>query len=154
MPGLSIKNLMNTAEQNEMKSRSDQDTEADTPLTFESMMDAWQKLAESEKAAHRKSMSTVMLLHSPGINLESATLTFFVSNGAQQDWIKENVLSRFEATMRKMLNNRKIKIDVQLYESERKEEERMYTSTEKARFLARKKPELNDFMKDLDLDVK
>ena len=155
LPGLSLKNLMNKAERQESAGNSETASRQDEPLTFESIMDAWQELAGKEATAGRRAMSTAMLLHSPGIDIEKATLTFFVSNAAQQGWIRENVLSRFEATLRKELNNKTIKIDVQLYESEDGGKAATpYMPTDKARFLVEKKPELNELVKDLDLDVK
>lgn len=155
IPGMSLKDMLSRAEKQETPADTAKESLNDRPLTFESMMDAWQNLAANEKSAGRNSMATAMLLHSPGINLESATLTFFVSNAAQQDWIRGNALQRMEASLRKILDNRKIKIDVQIYEQEGGGKTAVpYMPTDKARFLATKRPELNEFMKDLDLDVK
>lgn len=155
IPGLSLKDMLNKAEKQETGSATTQEPLSDDPLTFESMMDAWQNLAESEKASKRSSMATAMLLHSPGIDIENATLTFFVSNTAQQDWIISKALQRMETSLRKALNNRKVKIDVRVYEQEGGNKSAApYMPTDKARFLATKKPELKELMKDLDLDVK
>ena len=165
VPGLSLKDMMSRARENETSGKdsatSGKDSAeilSDEPLTFEGIMNAWQSLAESWKAAGRGSMYTAMTLHSPGIDIDSGTLTFYVSNAAQQDFIREKNLSKMEATMRRTLRNRTVKIDVQIYESgdsgSSKKASAPYMPTDKAKFLVSKKPELGELVKDLDLDVK
>ena len=117
VPGLSLKDMMSRARENETSGKDSAEILSDEPLTFEGIMNAWQSLAESWKAAGRGSMYTAMTLHSPGIDIDSGTLTFYVSNAAQQDFIREKNLSKMEATMRRTLRNRTVKIDVQIYES-------------------------------------
>ncbi|HIZ86935.1 MAG TPA: DNA polymerase III subunit gamma/tau [Candidatus Coprenecus pullistercoris] len=156
IPGLSLKDMMNRAKEYEASGKDSIESIADEPLTFEGIMNAWQSLAESWKAAGKGSMYMAMTLHSPGIDLDSATLTFYVSNASQQDFIREKNLSKMEASLRRILKNRTIKIDVRIYESEDSGTKTAvpYMPTDKARFLVSKKPELNELVKDLDLDVK
>ena len=158
VPGLSLKDMMSRARENETSGKDSAEILSDEPLTFEGIMNAWQSLAESWKAAGRGSMYTAMTLHSPGIDIDSGTLTFYVSNAAQQDFIREKNLSKMEATMRRTLRNRTVKIDVQIYESgdsgSSKKASAPYMPTDKAKFLVSKKPELGELVKDLDLDVK
>ena len=157
MPGLSLKDMMNKARENETAGKDSAEILGDEPLTFEGIMNAWQSLAESWKAAGKGSMYTVMTLHSPGIDIDRATLTFYVSNAAQQDFIREKNLSKMETSMRRALRNKTLKIDVQVYEPEEKEnnnKKHIYTSTSKAEYLVKKRPELGELVKDLDLDVK
>ena len=157
LPGLSLKNLISQAEQQSTTgTATDAAALTDEPLTFESMMNAWQTLADREKSSGRSSLATAMLHRSPGIDIETAVLTFFVSNSAQQEWIREKALSRMEATLRKELRNNKVKINVQIYESPagQHKESTPYMPTDKAKFLVAKQPELNELVKDLELDVK
>ena len=157
LPGLSLKNLISQAEQQSTTgTATDAAALTDEPLTFESMMNAWQTLADREKSSGRSSLATAMLHHSPGIDIETAVLTFFVSNSAQQEWIREKALSRMEAALRKELRNNKVKINVQIYESPagQHKESTPYMPTDKAKFLVAKQPELNELVKDLELDVK
>ena len=156
LPGLSLKSLISKAEKQEASGAAG-DTAAltDEPLTFESMMNAWQTLAEGERTSGRSSLATAMLHHSPGIDIDTAVLTFFVSNSAQQEWIKEKALSRMEAVLRKALHNSKIKIEVQIYESAGGQKTSVpYMPEDKAKFLVSKQPELGEMVKDLGLDVK
>ena len=144
LPGLSLKNLISQAEQQSTTgTATDAAALTDEPLTFESMMNAWQTLADREKSSGRSSLATAMLHHSPGIDIETAVLTFFVSNSAQQEWIREKALSRME-------------INVQIYESPagQHKESTPYMPTDKAKFLVAKQPELNELVRDLELDVK
>ncbi len=157
LPGLSLKNLISQAEQQSTTgTATDAAALTDEPLTFESMMNAWQTLADREKSSGRSSLATAMLHRSPGIDIETAVLTFFVSNSAQQEWIREKALSRMEATLRKELRNNKVKINVQIYESPagQHKESTPYMPTDKAKFLVAKQPELNELVRDLELDVK
>ena len=157
MPGLSLKDMMNKARESEVSGKDVTEVFTDEPLTFETVMNAWQSLAESWKAAGKGSMYTAMTLHSPGIDIDMATLTFYVSNAAQQDFIREKNLSKMEASMRRALRNKTLKIDVQVYEPEEKEnnnKKHIYTSTSKAEHMVRKRPELGELVKELDLDVK
>ena len=157
LPGLSLKNLISQAEQQSTTgTATDAATLTDEPLTFESMMNAWQTLADREKSSGRSSLATAMLHRSPGIDIETAVLTFFVSNSAQQEWIREKALSRMEAALRKELRNNKVKINVQIYESPagQHKESTPYMPTDKAKFLVAKQPELNELVRDLELDVK
>lgn len=156
LPGMSLKSLISKAEQQEASGSSDDSTpQADEPLTFESMMNAWQTLAGRERTSGRSSLATAMLHHSPGIDIGSAVLTFFVSNSAQQEWIREKAVSRMEAALRKELGNSKVKIDVQIYESPRGQKEAVpYMPEDKAKFMVAKHPELGELLKDLELDVK
>ena len=156
LPGLSLKNLISRAEQQSATgAAADAAALTDEPLTFESMMNAWQALADREKSSGRSSLATAMLHRSPGIDIETAVLTFFVSNSAQQEWIREKALTRMEAALRKELRNSKVKIDVQIYESPSGHKDTTpYMPVDKAKFLAAKQPELNELVKDLGLDVK
>lgn len=156
LPGLSLKNLISRAEQQSATgAAADAAALTDEPLTFESMMNAWQALADREKSSGRSSLATAMLHRSPGIDIETTVLTFFVSNSAQQEWIREKALTRMEAALRKELRNSKVKIDVQIYESPSGHKDTTpYMPVDKAKFLAAKQPELNELVKDLGLDVK
>ena len=156
LPGLSLKSLISKAEKQEASGAAGDTTAlTDEPLTFESMMNAWQTLAEGERTSGRSSLATAMLHHSPGIDIDTAVLTFFVSNSAQQEWIKEKALSRMEAALRKALHNSKIKIEVQIYESAGGQKTSVpYMPEDKAKFLVSKQPELGEMVKDLGLDVK
>ena len=155
IPGMSLKNLIDRAEKQDASSSAAQEALTDEPVSFESMMNAWQALADREKTSGRSSLATAMLHHSPGIDLDACTITFFVSNGAQRDWILEKARTRMEAALRQELHNRKVKIDVQIYESASGQKESVpYMPEDKARFLASRQPELNELVKDLELDVK
>ena len=155
IPGMSLKNLIDRAEKQDASSSAAQEALTDEPVSFESMMNAWQALADREKTSGRSSLATAMLHHSPGIDLDTCTITFFVSNGAQRDWILEKARTRMEAALRQELHNRKVKIDVQIYESASGQKESVpYMPEDKARFLASRQPELNELVKDLELDVK
>lgn len=107
MPGLSLKSLMDSA--GKQSQSQGEETFSEEPLTFESMMNAWQALADRERSSGRSSLATAMLHHSPGMDIETSTVTFFVSNSSQRDWILEKARTRMEAALRQELHNRKVK---------------------------------------------
>lgn len=153
MPGLSLKSLMDSA--GKQSQSQGEETFSEEPLTFESMMNAWQALADRERSSGRSSLATAMLHHSPGMDIETSTVTFFVSNSSQRDWILEKARTRMEAALRQELHNRKVKIDVRIYESAEGEKgSNPYMPEDKAKFLVSRQPELNELVKDLELDVK
>ncbi len=156
VPGMSLKDMMRKAEEREAKGEIVEEKLTDEPITEEGVVEAWKHMAQLERQAERRSLAATMELHAPALDKEEAVLTFFVGNPAQQDWVRTKVLSRLENTLRKLVNNSRIRIVVEVYEAEGSEAKEVlpYMPTEKANFLLGKSNELAELKKDLDLDVK
>ncbi len=156
VPGLSLKDMMRKAQQREESKETVQESLADDPITEDGVIGAWKHLAQMERQAQRSSLAATMEMHELLIDKESAVVTFFVGNTAQQDWVRTKVLSRLEAALRKLVNNSRLHIMVEVYQVQGGEakEALPYMPTEKANYLLSKSEELRELKKDLDLDVK
>ncbi len=156
VPGMSLKDMMRKAQQREESAEAAQESLADDPITEEGVIAAWKHMAQLERQANRNSLATTMEMHDICINKGSAEVTFFVGNTAQQDWVRTKVLSRLEATLRKLLNNSRLRILVEVFQVEggSVKEALPYMPTQKADYLLSRNEELRELKNDLELDVK
>lgn len=154
--GMSLKAMMAKAMQSETAAKTDEVTDAEEPLSEEAVNGIWKELAEEEKAAGRTSLAATMLHRALGMDIAETTVTLYVGNDAQRDWIREKVQMRLEGSLRKKLKNGKIKLIVQTHETAagEKKEVRPYMPTEKAQRMLAGSVELREMKKELDLDVK
>ena len=128
--------------------------DAAEPLTEDAILGAWQDLAEEERAASRASLASAMLHHSLGMDLPDSTVTFYVSNDAQRDWVREKAHQRLEGGLRQKLKNRNVKLMIQTVVTDgNKKAARPYMPTEKAKVLLAGSEELKAMKEELDLDV-
>ncbi len=156
VPGMSLKDMMRKAQQREESADNVQESLSDDPITEDGVTAAWKHMAQMERQAQRSSLAATMEMHEILIDKENASVTFFVGNTAQQDWVRTKVLSRLEATLRKLVNNGRLRIMVEVYQAqgESAKEALPYMPTEKANYLLSRSEELRELKKDLDLDVK
>lgn len=152
-PGMSLKSMMQKAMEAERKSEAAV-VDAAEPLTEDAILGAWQDLAEEERAASRASLASAMLHHSLGMDLPDSTVTFYVSNDAQRDWVREKAHQRLEGGLRQKLKNRNVKLMIQTVVTDgNKKAARPYMPTEKAKVLLAGSEELKAMKEELDLDV-
>lgn len=152
-PGMSLKSMMQKAMEAERKSETAVVDEAE-PLTEDAIFSAWKDLAEDERAASRASLASAMLHHSLGMDIPNATVTFYVSNDAQRDWVREKAHQRLEGGLRLKLRNRNVKLMIQTVVTDgKKKAARPYMPTEKAKVLLAGSDELKAMKEELELDV-
>ncbi|MEF9931852.1 MAG: hypothetical protein RR770_06090, partial [Bacteroidales bacterium] len=84
---------------------------------------------------------------------DNLSIIFHVGNSAQQAWIEKNSLPRLTGFLQKELKNGELKLIVKVNEIEASEK-KLYMPQEKAEFLLKNNPELQELRKDLDLDIK
>lgn len=84
---------------------------------------------------------------------EDNTIIFTVSNQMQKDWIEKKCLFRLTAFLRANLNNRYVKMEIEVAPEE-KSEKKLYMPDEKAKFLLENSEELRELKKDLKLEIK
>ncbi|HIT49210.1 MAG TPA: DNA polymerase III subunit gamma/tau [Candidatus Coprenecus stercoripullorum] len=155
MPGLSIKDMMKKAESLAGNSGNGSDNITDSEITAEEVETVWKALAENEKNSNRKSLGAAMLLHPIKTDEEQRTVTFYVSNSAQQEWIQEKALTRIEGALRGAVRNSRMRVIVEvLPDSGEKKQEILYTPTQKAGYMLSRSEEMRELKKDLDLDIK
>ena len=79
-------------------------------------------------------------------------LSFFVQNVAQQDWIKDKMLTDLENKLRLKLNSSRLRMEV-LVTPDKEVKHINYTPQEQARELMAGNPEITNLVKDMGLDV-
>ena len=79
-------------------------------------------------------------------------LSFYVVNVAQQEWIKEKMLSEFESKMRRLLGTAKIRLEV-LVTPDEEVKKINYTQQEQAAALIQDNPEVKNLITDMGLDI-
>ncbi|MBR0222750.1 MAG: DNA polymerase III subunit gamma/tau [Bacteroidales bacterium] len=148
--GLSIKAMMEDAK----KSPAAADTRPAAVSAVKPAPDAatlaaaWAALAESEARMPR--LSSAISQAAP--SLKDKTIHFEVGNLAQQEWIERNCRARMEAFLQKKLEDRDIRLAVDVKKAE-ETARGMYMPSDKAKFLQETSPEFNGLQKDLGLEI-
>ncbi len=151
-PSLSIKNLIKTAGNNGMKNSTAAKVELGTDaIDLEKLSSVWLKLAESEKALPR--LSTAISQTKPLIR-ENNNILFTVSNELQKTWIDKHCKIRLVEFLKVNLNNKEITLEVEVTPDDESTEKKLYTPTEKAKFISDNYPEVKEMQKDLKLELK
>lgn len=81
------------------------------------------------------------------------SVTFFVINTAQRDWIREKLLRELELKLQSAAHSAKLRLGVETLPEE-EVERKVYTPEEQARDLRGKNPEVDNLIKTLDLEVR
>ncbi|MFN5355202.1 MAG: DNA polymerase III subunit gamma/tau [Bacteroidota bacterium] len=125
---------------------------ADLPATtfsHEELMTAWNAYAESMKLAGKLQLYTTITHTTP--ELKGTEITLEVQNHAQEEMVTEESVHLLE-TIRKKLNNYSIVLRTRLAQ-QATDPESAYTNREKYQKLAEKHPGLDDFRKQLGLEL-
>ena len=150
--GISLKEMLQSAEQATSSVESRQDSRAeDVEITQEALEAAWMKMAESQKAYPR--LGLAIKSSKPGLEEDGITILFHVSNLVQKEWIERNAMETLENFLRKELKNGKISIQIRIREVEQTGK-KLYLPQEKAEYIFKNYPEANELRKELDLDIR
>lgn len=149
--GLSIKNIIKKAQSTPAAVSHKIITTANEEVTPDKLKVAWENMCEAETAFPR--LATALKQTEPELSDDKLSVIFYVGNSAQQIWIEKNSLPRLTGFLQKELRNGQIKLLVQVKEVEAGEK-KLYMPQEKAEFLLKNNPELQELRKDLDLDIK
>ena len=127
---------------------------ADVVLSDEAVKARWAELAEIYIASKpRLAMTVKNAKITIDTEDEGKILTFFVSNVAQRDWIREKCLHEMEGTIRKISHSSRLLLRVDVSADENAGQE-AYMPGEKAKKLMEENPEVKNLVKDLGLDIK
>ena len=154
MPKLSIKSMMSAAKGGPATESEGSEEVADVVLSDEAVKARWAELAEIYMASKpRLAMTVKNAKITIDTEDEGKILTFFVSNVAQRDWIREKCLHEMEGTIRKISHSSRLllRVDVSVDENAGQE---AYMPGEKAKKLMEENPEVKNLVKDLGLDIK
>ncbi|MEG0517485.1 MAG: DNA polymerase III subunit gamma/tau [Bacteroidales bacterium] len=149
--GLSIKNIIKKAQSTPAAVSHKIITTANEEVTPDKLKTAWETMCQAETSFPR--LATALKQTEPYLSDDKLSVIFYVGNSAQQIWIEKNSLPRLTGFLQKELRNGQLKLLVQVKEVEAAEK-KLYMPQEKAEFLLKNNPELQELRKDLDLDIK
>lgn len=149
--GLSIKEIMRKAQTAAGAAAEAKAEQTDKQITPEALQVAWDKMGDSQTAYPR--LGTAIKQSQPQLAEDNLTVIFYVSNSAQQVWIEKNSILSLTKFLQDELNNKNLKLIIKAKEPEQ-QEKKLYMPQEKAEFLLKNNPELQELQKDLDLDIK
>ncbi|MDP3437207.1 MAG: DNA polymerase III subunit gamma/tau [Bacteroidales bacterium] len=149
---ISIKDLIKSAGNSTKAASAVRKGEVGTDvLDVEKLSDVWKKMAESESQMPR--LSTAINQTKP-IFREDNTIIFPVKNDLQKNWIEQNCKARLLEFLKVNLNNRELKLDLEVTADDDPQEKKMYMPEEKAKFLMDSYPEVKEMQNDLKLELK
>ncbi len=155
--GAASLSLTSIMEEKESQARAKEDIKDDkvgaTVPEDSIIIEKWKDLASQYTSQPRLSnaMTNAKLEISPDGN--GKLLTFFVTNEAQQKWIREKKLREMEGRYQQLLSSSHIRLDVDVV-PDTESKEVIYMPEEKAKALIESNPQVKDFVIDLELDIK
>ena len=115
--------------------------------------DAWKKLPPEYKSRPR----LYSTLESTGVVVSDKgsykLLEFFVQNVAQKNWVEQELLRELEGKLQRLTESTGVRLGVQVLPEE-KIEKKVYMPEDKAKAMMAANKEIENLVKDFDLDVK
>lgn len=115
--------------------------------------DAWKKLPPEYKSRPR----LYSTLESTGVVVSDKgsykLLEFFVQNVAQKNWVEQELLRELEGKLQRLTESTGVRLGVQVLPEE-KVEKKVYMPEDKAKAMMAANKEIENLVKDFDLDVK
>lgn len=115
--------------------------------------DAWKKLPPEYKSRPR----LYSTLESTGVVVSDKgsykLLEFFVQNVAQKNWVEQELLRELEGKLQRLTESTGVRLGVQVLPEE-KVEKKVYMPDDKAKAMMAANKEIENLVKDFDLDVK
>ena len=120
----------------------------------EAIRAAWPTLAQkyADKPRLLTMLNTTKLEISGDDN--SRTVVFEVLSEAQKDWVESKLLYDLEGNLRALLKTVKIYLRVSVRPDDAPREKKIYMPSEQAGVLMKENVEVNNLIKDLQLDIK
>lgn len=149
---ISIKDLIKSAGSNSKAASAVRKGEVGTDVLDEEKLAAvWKKMADAENQLPR--LSTAINQTMPSFR-EDNTIIFPVKNELQKNWIEQHCKARLLEFLKLNLNNRELKLDLEVTADDDPQEKKMYMPQEKAKFLMDSYPEVKEMQNDLKLELK
>ena len=120
-----------------------------TAITQQRLEYAWNKYAEDLKGKGKTNLSTLLLSRKPVLK-ENALVQFSINNKVLEEMIDENKTGFLEF-LRKDLNNFSLQLELVMVADE--EKEKLYTASDRYKYLLNKNPALEKFRQAFDLDL-
>ena len=149
---ISIKDLIKSAGSNAKAASAVREGEVGTDLLDEEKLAAvWIKMADAENQLPRLSIA---INQTKPLFREDNTIIFPVKNELQKNWIEQNCKARLLEFLKVNLNNRELKLNLEVTADDDSQEKKMYMPEEKAKFLMDSYPEVKEMQNDLKLELK
>ena len=146
--GLSIKAMMEEAEQQPVAAEAAEAPAAAAVIDEAALADAWFAMAQSEAKAPR--LSSTLAQAQPV--LDGKDIHFEVANLAQQEWIERNCRARLEAFLQRKLGDATLRLRIDVKQAE-DTGRGLYMPSDKAKYLQENSPEYNGLKKDFELEI-
>lgn len=144
--GFSIKNLMKSAT---LSHREENREAEEQPVTAERLSEVWTTLAQQQKP----NLKSAMLQNPAVLGEDGVSVTFTVVNSVQQMWVMKNMHTLLTDKLREELHNGKIVLSVEVKSLEEMPKV-PYMPEERAKHIIKNNPEVQEMVKDLDLEIK
>ncbi len=153
--GISLKEMLRQAEQRAMVKEDKKEVTKDKGFTFEEFIAVWEKIIAKEQQSANVLLATQLKQYTPTMGDDNFTVTFYVSNEAQCQWVKDKRLLKYINFAREELSDSRLDLKVEVAPSDANNERQKYMSEkEKAEYLLNKSEELRELKTALDLDIK
>ena len=133
------------------------ETSAENTATMpsdEAVNEKWSELAkiyvDKPRLASMLSTTTLDMKETDGFK----TVTFFVVNDAQKDWVESKLLHELEGNFRKVVGSAKVYLRVAVSPDDTPQEKKIYMPSDQAAELMRENEQVKNLVKDLELDIK
>ena len=133
------------------------ETSAENTATMpsdEAVNEKWSELAkiyvDKPRLASMLSTTTLDMKETDGFK----TVTFFVVNDAQKDWVESKLLHELEGNFRKVVGSAKVYLRVAVSPDDTPQEKKIYMPSDQAAELMRQNEQVKNLVKDLELDIK
>ena len=147
--GMSLKSVMEDPQETAAVQENNEEIPSDSHVNAK-----WPELAKlyGDKPRLASMLTTTTLTMSEADGFK--TVTFFVVNEAQKDWVESKLLHELEGNFRKVVGSVKVYLRVAVSQDETPQEKKIYMPSDQAAELMKENEQVKNLVKDLELDIK
>ena len=147
--GMSLKSVMEDPQETAVVQENNEEIPSDSHVNAK-----WPELAKlyGDKPRLASMLTTTTLTMSEADGFK--TVTFFVVNDAQKDWVESKLLHELEGNFRKVVGSVKVYLRVAVSQDETPQEKKIYMPSDQAAELMKENEQVKNLVKDLELDIK
>ena len=147
--GMSLKSVMEDPQEAAVVQEKSEEIPSDEHVNAK-----WPELAklygDKPRLASMLTTTTLNMSEADGFK----TVTFFVVNDAQKDWVESKLLHELEGNFRKVVGSAKVYLRVAVSPDDTPQEKKIYMPSDQAAELMRENEQVKNLVKDLELDIK
>jgi DNA polymerase III subunit gamma/tau len=149
LKGASIRSVYTKPETEKVNTVNESSEPASDPFTKEQLLTAWNDYARAQKANGKHQLFTTLTMNLPDI-ISEEKLELVIHNQAQENLMSEEKTALMDF-LRKKLNNYALQLNTRLVEEAGAQE--AYTIKEKYQKMVEKNPDLEEFRRQLGLEL-